>query len=46
MGENNVIEEMITDENHGEKKGTLFLWLNKKHVKGECFLFVAESNVY
>ncbi|MCM3540994.1 aspartate 1-decarboxylase [Priestia endophytica] len=25
MGENNVIEEMITDENHGEKKGTLFL---------------------
>ncbi|MED3729475.1 aspartate 1-decarboxylase [Priestia endophytica] len=25
MGENNVIEEMITDENHGEKKGTLSL---------------------
>ncbi|MDT3766088.1 aspartate 1-decarboxylase [Priestia filamentosa] len=25
MGENNVIEEMITDENHGEKKGTLAL---------------------
>ncbi|MED4074083.1 aspartate 1-decarboxylase [Priestia endophytica] len=25
MGENNVIEEMITDEKHGEKKGTLSL---------------------
>ncbi|YCA46394.1 aspartate 1-decarboxylase (plasmid) [Bacillus sp. JZ8] len=25
MGANNVIEEMITDENHGEKKGTLAL---------------------
>ncbi|MFP7225574.1 aspartate 1-decarboxylase [Priestia filamentosa] len=25
MGENNVIEEMITDENHGEKKGILAL---------------------
>lgn len=25
MGENNVIEEMITDENYGEKKGTLAL---------------------
>ncbi|MFP3887131.1 aspartate 1-decarboxylase [Priestia filamentosa] len=25
MGDNNVIEEMITDENHGEKKGTLSL---------------------
>ncbi|WP_019392761.1 aspartate 1-decarboxylase [Priestia filamentosa] len=25
MGENNVIEEMITDEHHGEKKGTLAL---------------------
>lgn len=25
MGENNVIEEMITDEKHGEKKGILSL---------------------